>query len=294
MARADILNPERPVGAYEDFLPAALAEAQGHREWTPADGRLPAAFISHGAPPVLDDAVWLRQFFDWAQTMPKPRGIVIVSAHWEDAPVAITASEAGVPLVYDFGGFAPEYYTLQYATPDATALAHQVAGSFAATTRLHQYTNRGLDHGAYVPLMAMYPAADIPVIQVSMPSLNPYELFGLGQRLRALRDEGILVIGSGFMTHWFGAFRTDPATWGTLPGFNADFEAWALETVARGDVDALADFRNKAPGNHEAHRTADHYVPLLLSLGAADKLGAGETTVDGVFFSNSKRSIQFS
>ncbi len=124
--------------------------------WEPSDGPLPSLFVSHGAPPTLDDPAWLRDLFDWGQKMPKPRGIVIVSAHWENAPLAISGSAPGTELYYDFGGFHPRYYSLQYRSPDATALAHQVAGTLADTTPLHQFVNRGLDHGAFIPMMAMY------------------------------------------------------------------------------------------------------------------------------------------
>ena len=105
----DILNPARPAGAYDDLLAEVLPLAGTRRAWQPSDGALPALFVSHGAPPTLDDPAWLRDLFDWGQSLPKPRGIVIVSAHWEDAPLAITNATAGTPLYYDFGGFHPRY-----------------------------------------------------------------------------------------------------------------------------------------------------------------------------------------
>ena len=111
-----------PAGAYDDLLVRALPLTRAQRRWEPADGPLPALFVSHGAPPTLDEPQWLQDLFAWAQSMPKPRAIVIVSAHWEDAPVAISSAAAGTPLVYDFGGFHPRYYTLTYDTPDATDL----------------------------------------------------------------------------------------------------------------------------------------------------------------------------
>lgn len=282
----DPFNPTRPAGAYDDLLARVLPQAKAQRDWEPSDGPLAALFVSHGAPPTLDDPQWLNDLFVWAQTMPKPRAIVVVSAHWENAPLAISASDAGAPLYYDFGGFHPRYYTLQYRTPDATALAHQVAGTLADTTPLHQYTNRGLDHGAFIPLMAMYPAADVPVVQLSMPSLDPEALLKLGTRLRSLREEGVLVIGSGFMTHSFEVFRRPE-----LKGHLSAFDTWAADAVKRGDVDTLVDYVNKAPGAHIAHPTADHFVPLLLTLGAGDPTQA-TTTIDRMVFGNSIRSLQ--
>ncbi|TIC79148.1 class III extradiol ring-cleavage dioxygenase [Nocardioides sp. GY 10127] len=284
----DPFNPTRPAGAYDDLLARVLPQARAQRAWEPSDGPLPSLFVSHGAPPTLDDPQWLGDLFAWAQTLPKPRAIVVVSAHWENAPLAITATEAGSPLYYDFGGFHPRYYTLQYRTPDATALAHRVAGSLADTTPLHQHVGRGLDHGAFIPLMAMYPAADVPVVQLSMPSLDPAALLALGERLRELRQEGVLVIGSGFMTHSFEVFRNP-----RLHGHIAAFDEWAADAMVRGDVDALVDFRHRAPGASIAHPTADHFVPLLLTLGASTN--PGEQVQDAIarmVFGNSIRSVQ--
>lgn len=283
----DPFHPAVPAGAYDDLLARVLPRARAQRTWEPADGRLPALFLSHGAPPVLDDPLWLDDLFDWAQTMPKPRGIVVVSAHWENAPTAISASRAGAPLYYDFGGFHPRYYTLRYPTPDATVLAQRIAATLADTTEVHEHTRRGLDHGAFIPLMAMYPAADVPVVQVSMPSLDPAALFDLGERLRPLRDEGYLVVGSGFMTHSFAVMR-DPS----LVGHTKAFDTWAADALARGDVDALRDYP-KAPGARVAHVTADHYVPLLLTLGAAtDPEAPATTAIERLWFGNSIRSVQ--
>ncbi|WP_085945593.1 MULTISPECIES: class III extradiol ring-cleavage dioxygenase [unclassified Actinoplanes] len=286
VSREAKLDPARPAAAYDALLARVLPQARAQRVWEPADGALPALFVSHGAPPTLDDPQWLDDLFRWGQSMPKPRGIVIVSAHWENAPAALSGSAAGTPLYYDFGGFHPRYYTLPYASPDATGLAHRVAGTLGRTGPVHQFVNRGLDHGAFIPMMAMYPAADVPVVQLSMPSLDPQALLGLGQRLRALRDEGILVIGSGFMTHSFAVMR-DPA----LVGHTRAFDAWAADALARGDVDALTDYRAKAPGADVAHPTADHYVPLLLTLGAAADPASAVSAIDRIAFGNSIRSV---
>jgi 4,5-DOPA dioxygenase extradiol len=285
---SDPFNPTVPAGAYDQLLADVLPQARAQRAWQPSDGPLPSLFVSHGAPPTLDDPAWLRDLFDWGQKMPKPRGIVIVSAHWENAPLAISGSAEGTELYYDFGGFHPRYYTLKYRSPDATALAHQVAGTLADTTPMHQFVNRGLDHGAFIPMMAMYPAADVPVIQLSMPSLNPSALLDLGVRLRSLREEGYLVIGSGFMTHSFAVFR-DPA----LAGHTQAFDEWAVDAMARGDVDSLVDYRAKAPGVRVAHPTADHFVPLLLTLGAASDPGQSiESAFGRMVMGNSIRSVQ--
>ena len=284
----DILNPATPAGAYDELLARVLPQARAQRAWTPDDGPLPALFVSHGAPPTLDDPEWLDSLFTWSQSMPKPRAIVVVSAHWENAPLAISSAAAGTPLYYDFGGFHPRYYTLEYATPDATRLAHRIAATLSDTTPLHHHVDRGLDHGAFIPLMAMYPAADVPVVQVSMPGLDPAALLALGERLRSLRQEGILVMGSGYMTHSFAVFRRPE-----LAGHTAAFDEWATDALARNDVDALIDYRTKGPGADIAHPTADHFVPLLLTLGAGTTPGQSVTTaVEGMWHGNSIRSIQ--
>lgn len=286
-AVADPWAQPLPAGAYDELLRRALPITRAQRRWEPADGRMPALFVSHGAPPTLDDPQWLDDLFRWAQTMPKPRAIVIVSAHWEDAPVAVSSAAAGTPLVYDFGGFHPRYHELQYATPDATDLAARVVGVLGGGRpgAVHR-TGRGLDHGAYIPLMAMYPDADVPVLQVSMPSQDPAALLALGERLRELRDEGVLVIGSGFMTHSFAAMR-DPRLFGHVDAF----DTWAAEMAHAGDVDALMGYLDKAPGARIAHPTADHFVPLLLTMGAAHDPSTTRTVFDRFVFSNHIRSF---
>jgi 4,5-DOPA dioxygenase extradiol len=274
-----------PAAAYDEFLAEALPAARTQRDWTPSDGPLPALYLSHGAPPLFDDPVWLRQLYAWAQRLPKPKSVLIVSAHWESAPLTLSAPGPHTPLVYDFGGFHPRYYEMRYDTPDATALA----GRIAATLPVHQHPRRGLDHGAWVPLMAMYPLADIPVLQMSMPTEDPASLLTIGARLRDLRSEGVLVIGSGFMTHGL-PFMTREMMRGQVPGWSSDFDTWAAEALARGDVDELAAFRDHAPGMPYAHPTADHYVPMFVTLGAGGS--SIRTAIDGYMMGFAKRSFE--
>jgi 4,5-DOPA dioxygenase extradiol len=257
---------------------------------TTATGPMPALYIGHGAPPLLDDPIWSGQLAAWAQDLPRPTAILIVSAHWESAPVSLSADSA--PLVYDFGGFDPKYYQMTYQTPAATALAQRVAAMMPANEPVHQHSSRGLDHGAWVPLRIMYPAGDIPVLQLSLPTHDPVRLLELGARLRPLRDEGVLIIGSGFLTHglpFLTEFRIDAAA----PAWSAEFDAWAGEALARGDVDELASYRTKAPGMPYAHPTVEHYSPLFVTLGAAtDPEQPGLQVIDGFWMGLSKRSLQ--
>src|SRR4051794_22010554 len=141
----------------EQHLAAAVPASREQRVWTPEDGALPSLYISHGAPPLLEDAQWMRELLEWTLDLPKPEAILIVSAHWEQAPLSVSATGANTPLVYDFGGFKPVFWTLRYDTPDASALAHRVASVMPDNEPLHEHTSRGLDHGAWVPLMVMYP-----------------------------------------------------------------------------------------------------------------------------------------
>ena len=251
---------------------------------------MPALYIGHGAPPLLDDPIWSGELSAWAKDLPRPKAILIVSAHWESAPVSLSAS--GADLVYDFGGFAPKYYEMTYETPDASALAQRVAAMMPDTEPVHQHASRGLDHGAWVPLRIMYPEADIPVLQLSLPTQDPDRLLELGRRLRPLREEGVLIIGSGFLTHglpFLKEFRIEAEA----PGWSTDFDAWAGEALARGDLDELASYRSKAPGMPYAHPTVEHYTPLFVTLGAAtDPSQPGIQVIDGFWMGLSKRSLQ--
>ncbi|MCW2827636.1 MAG: Extradiol ring-cleavage dioxygenase, class enzyme subunit [Marmoricola sp.] len=253
--------------------------------------RMPALYIGHGAPPLLDDPVWSGQLRALAGDIPRPQAILIVSAHWESAPLSLSASGPGIPLVYDFGGFPERYYRMTYETPDATALAQRIAAMMPATEPVHQHASRGLDHGAWVPLKIMYPEADIPVLQMSLPTQDPYKLLALGSRLQELRDEGVLIIGSGFLTHGL-PFLTEFRIEAKAPGWSVDFDRWAAEALARGDVAELAAYRTKAPGMPYAHPTVEHYIPLFVTLGAATEAETpADQVIDGYWMGLSKRSL---
>src|SRR5256885_2033307 len=170
---------------------------------------MPALYLSHGAPPLADHATWPDELSAWSRDLPEPRAILMISAHWEEAPLAIGATTT-VPLVYDFWGFPERYYQVTYKAPGAPALAAQVRKLLRSpATPVLDVPDRGLDHGAYVPLVEMYPAADVPVLQISMPSLDPVRLMEIGRKLAPLRDEGVLIIGSGFFTHNLRAITGD-------------------------------------------------------------------------------------
>lgn len=257
---------------------------------TTGNEKMPALYIGHGAPMLLDDPLWTSELKAIAADLPRPKAILIVSAHWESQPITLSITSANSPLVYDFSGFESKFYQMEYNSPDSSELAAKVAALMPDSEPVRQST-RGLDHGAWVPLRVMYPDADIPVLQMSMPTSDPYRLIELGKRLQTLRDEGVLVIGSGFLTHglrYLREWRTDAVA----PTWSSDFDAWAAGAMANGDIDTLANFKTLAPGMPYAHPTVEHFTPLFITLGAAQTIDAApKTLIDGYFMGLSKRSI---
>jgi 4,5-DOPA dioxygenase extradiol len=257
--------------------------------------RLPSVYLGHGAPRLMDDPIWPGQLAEWSANLPRPTALLIVSAHWEAAPLTIGATRS-VPLVYDFYGFPEQYYRVQYPAPGAPQLAQRVEQLVKPLTPVAHAPERGLDHGAYVPLLAMYPQADIPVLQISMPSLQPRVLLEVGRRLAPLRDEGVLIMGSGLLTHglpFIGEWYRRGAP-GDGPSWSVEFDAWAAETLARGDLDGLMEFQRRAPAAFYAHPTPDHFLPLFVALGAGlDQPGRMDTVITGFWLGFAKRSLQF-
>lgn len=229
---------------------------------------LPPVFVSHGAPTyALEPGVAGAQLHALAGALGKPRAIVIVSPHWMTSGVKVTTS-ARPETIHDFGGFSPELYEIQYPAPGApevAARAAQLLKSSGMTVRLDD--DRGLDHGAWVPLMHMYPDADVPVVQVSIPfDADERQAFELGRVLAPLADDGVLIIGSGSLTHNLYEFRM-----GDVQGadYVQEFSAWIRNAVGEGNTSALIDALSLAPHAKRAHPTTDHYLPVLVALGAA-------------------------
>jgi 4,5-DOPA dioxygenase extradiol len=252
--------------------------------------KMPALYIGHGAPPLLEDEIWSGELANWSKELPKPKAILVISAHWESAPLTLGATDSGTPLIYDFGGFAPHYYTIQYPAPGAPQLAARIRALM--NEPVTEQPNRGLDHGAYIPLMKMYPNADVPVLQMSIPTSHPEKLYEIGRKLAPLRDEGVLIIGSGFLTHglpFLKEFRIEA----TPPGWSVEFDLWAKDVLERGAIDELMDYKRLAPGMPYAHPTVEHFAPIFITLGAAtDPQVAPETAIEGYWMGLSKRSFQ--
>jgi 4,5-DOPA dioxygenase extradiol len=251
---------------------------------------MPVIFLAHGAPMLLDDGGWVGELAAWARALPRPRGILMISAHWEQRPVAIGATTP-VPLVYDFYGFPEKYYRLQYASPGAPALATRVRALLGgAGIAFIDEPARGQDHGSYVPLLCMYPEADIPVLQLSLPTMEPRPLYELGRALAPLAAERTLIVGSGFLTHNMRSISLRQT-----PGWANDFDAWCADTLARRDVAALLDYRARGPGVRDALPTHEHFVPVIVAAGAAEALEPVSFPITGFWFGGSftRRSVQF-
>lgn len=255
---------------------------------------MPVLYLSHGAPPLADDPLWTRQLATWSRDVPQPTAILVVSAHWEEAPLTIGATTTQ-PLVYDFWGFPERYYQVKYAAPGAPELATKVRKLVQSPqTPVADEPLRGLDHGAYVPLVEMYPDANIPVLQISMPTLDPTGLLELGRKLAPLRDEGVLIIGSGFFTHNLSGLNMSAGTDITPPQWSSEFDEWGKEVLTERDFDALLDFSHKAPAARLAHPRTEHFAPLFVSLGASiDTNEHADTVIDGYWYGLAKRSLQF-
>lgn len=232
--------------------------------------RLPALFVSHGAPTLALEPGPTRGFLaQLGATIGRPRAILSISAHWETAMPAVSTT-LQPETIHDFYGFPEALYAMRYPAPGAPELAKQAvqllaASGLGATTD----EQRGLDHGAWVPLMLMYPEAGIPVTQLAVQtSLGSAHHWRLGEALRPLRDQGVLIIGSGSVTHNLGEFgrhRYDSPP----PPWVSAFNDWLHMTVESSDREALIDYRTRAPQAVRNHPTEEHLLPLLVAAGAA-------------------------
>ena len=241
--------------------------------------RGPAVFLAHGSPmSALGGDAHAAALKHFGQAHAGARGIVIVSAHWQtSAPVRATAWEHA-PLVYDFGGFPEELYRIRYPAAGDPALAARIPGAVAEVSR-------GLDHGAWVPLRLAWPDARIPVVQVSLPATGPQEVFNLGRGLRPLRDEGIIVIGSGGIVHNFGLVHFSEKNSGIDP-WAAEFDRWVAARIAAQDIEGLLNYRASAPEAELAVPTPEHFDPIFIALGAAWPDERLETIYEGFHYGN--------
>ena len=233
------------------------------------DSRLPALFLSHGSPMLaIEDSPAGRFLDDLGGALPRPRAIVVASAHFIAGTPSIGAAVQPA-TVHDFGGFPEPLYRIRYPAPGDPALAADIARRFAdAALAPNPRPSQGIDHGVWGPLRRMYPQAGISVVPISVdPGGSAAQHFALGRALASLRDEGVLVIGSGGFVHNLGDLD-----WGhkdaPMPDWAAAFADWMRGRLHAHDLDALLDWERQAPHARRAHPTVEHLMPLFVALGA--------------------------
>jgi 4,5-DOPA dioxygenase extradiol len=242
---------------------------------------LPSVFISHGSPMhALQPGAAGEAWKALGRRLPRPRAILISSAHWETNLPMLTGN-AKPETIHDFYNFPEPLYRLRYPAPGAPQVAQRAqallknAGFGASIDGC-----RGLDHGAWSPLLYAYPQADVPVVQISVqPALGPGHHLQLGKALRPLAEENILIVGSGHMTHnlrdWSrGAGRPEP--------YAREFAEWVKEKLEQRDYESLVDYRSRSPHGARAHPTDEHFLPLFFALGAAPEPVKPERIYDAI------------
>jgi 4,5-DOPA dioxygenase extradiol len=231
--------------------------------------RAPALFVSHGAPTfAVQPGLLGPALIGLGRQLGDVRAVVVVSAHWQTPGVQVTRA-AAPDTIHDFGGFPPELYRLQYRAPGSPEVAEEAAHVLdGAGYKVRFDDRRGLDHGVWVPLRYLISKANVPVVQVSMPyDLSAEGAVLLGNALAPLRGRGVMIIGSGSLTHnlyEIGRATPDDAA------YAQSFAAWVRRHVERRDIAALTDYRRRAPSAERAHPTEEHFLPLLVALGASD------------------------
>lgn len=241
----------------------------------------PVLFAPHGSPMfALHPGAAGKALRGLTGRLQRPRAIVVVSPHWETSLPTVGTCPAPATL-HDFGGFDPALHTLQYPAPGAAGVAAQVAAALAnAGLRVLEDAQRGLDHGAWVPLRYLFPAAELPVIPLSIQHHEgPRHAYRVGQALSPLVSEDILVLCSGNLTHNLRDWQQASQLHLPTPDYVHDFTDWIQARLAAGEVDALLDYRTRAPGGVQAHPRDEHLLPLFTALGAA-----GPEAVPAAFF----------
>lgn len=236
---------------------------------------LPTIFLSHGAPvTVIEDTPARRFWVELGKEYEGVKAVLCISAHWETRRPAVGAV-AQPQTIHDFSGFPAELYEIQYPAPGSPALAERAAGLLGkAGIQCDVDAARGIDHGTWVPTITMFPQAKVPVVQLSIQHhLDPALHLGLGAALEPLRHENVLVLGSGGAVHPLGFAPLGPGV--KTDDWAKAFDVWLTGALARGDAESLLHFQDRAPFPERAHPRPDHYVPLLVALGAAGPRARG-------------------
>lgn len=230
---------------------------------------MPALFISHGAPNLSMEDFPAKHFFaELGSTLDSPRAVLVISAHFHSETVCILSSEKP-DTVHDFYGFAPELHAMRYPAKGDKPLALDIQSLFQQSGMdVVLNERRGMDHGAWVPLSIIYPKADIPVVQVSINTHLPPEYhYQLGQILKPLRQSGVLILGSGGASHNLGELHLNSIT---PPTWACEFIDWLHHNMLAKNIDALLDYRRRAPNAIRNHPTEEHLLPLFTVLGAME------------------------
>ena len=233
---------------------------------------LPAIFVSHGSPTLPLDDIPARDFLrGMAASLPVPKAILVASAHWETAAPAVSLATKP-ETIHDFHGFPRELYALSYPAPGAPEMAAKAASLLNdAGIATAGDPGQGLDHGAWVPLLLAWPDAKIPVAQIAIqPQLGPAHHIAMGRALAPLRDEGVLILGSGGAVHNLRALDWQGGS-ANIAAWAKEFDTWLDEKLEAGDEAALADYRARAPGARQAHPRDEHLIPVFLAYGAGGK-----------------------
>lgn len=239
--------------------------------------RLPTIYVTHGSPTLILDDCPARDFLrGLGARLPRPKAVLCVSAHWEQPRAAVSAAPKP-PTIHDFAGFPRALYEMRYAAPGAPTLAGRVAGLLhKAGISCVVDPLRGLDHGAWVPLKLMYPEGDVPAFQLSIQTpLGAVHHVALGKALAPLRDEGVLILGSGSATHNLRDFRGASGLADPPRPYVKPFDDWLVKTVEAGDENALLAWE-RAPEARRNHPTDDHWLPIYVPFGAALATGDGK------------------
>jgi 4,5-DOPA dioxygenase extradiol len=246
--------------------------------------RLPALFVPHGAPTfALDPGEAGAALADFAREIVRPKSVLVISAHW-DTELPTFSAACRPQTIHDFYGFPQQLYAIRYPVCGAVAWAMEARtlleeAGFAVVLD----PQRGLDHGAWVPLRMMYPDASVPVVAMSVQSrLGPRHHYRLGQALAPLRDAGVLIVASGNLTHNLGHIGAGRPGSAVSLDYVPAFQQWWREQIEAGDIESLLDYRTKAPGAVEAHPTEEHLLPFFVALGAGGERFAPQAVYSGV------------
>ncbi len=253
-------------------------------------GKIRSLFLSHGAPSSIEDTEWMAALKNFGESLEKINGVLVLSAHWVEKSL-YAGPLTPTPLIYDFWGFPERLYRVRYSAPIGSNILDALQ-DLPGIGPIMPAPERGLDHGMWVPMTGLFPSADIPVLGLSLPGTDPGRLYALGQTLAPLREKGILVVGSGGMTHNLGALISNDKA--PVVHWAHAFDRWATEKIQSGDHTSLINFWKEAPNASLAHPTIEHFAPLFVAMGAAGEESQPSFPVDMFRYGSlSLRSVAF-